>query len=464
MILVSIYASAQKKHESTEVAMQTSLKRLSFVPLCFAALLLAVSCAPTSTQQANTTAPAQAKQQSAEQGVQTATGTIKGISNLAKSISLEVGSGEAAKTMLIRFDDKTKGMQDAIQGEPSIITYTMQGDTPYATELKRKIASIPEGVAEIKTAELVALLGKDPKVFLVDSRPAARYNQAHLPGAHSIPQAKLEKEKTKVLPADKNTPLVFYCGGVTCPFSPASATIAKDLGYTNVMVYHEGEPEWTKAGLPAYSDDDYIVNGNVVVIDLRDPQSAQQGRIKGAYNISYEQLFDKLDDVARNAPLVLYDTQEPEEVVAELREEGFKFVSLVKDGYTGWMKRGGAIEKGPIYANEIRWVRQLGKGEVSLEDFRKAASGEDKNAIIVDARSKEEVAQLGTFKNTINMPLDEIPQRLNELPKDKKIYVHCATGARADMAYNELIKHGFDAKFLLLNIEDAACDCEIIRP
>lgn len=446
--------------------MHNHLKKFRFMPVLFALALLSVSCAPAK-QSATPAGAGQAKQQvkqAAAQDGQTVTGTIKGISRLAKSISLEVGSGEAAKSMLIRFDDKTKGMQDAVQGEPSVVTFTMQGDTPYAIEVKRKVATIPEGVAEIKTAELVTLLEKDAKVFLVDSRPAVRYKQAHLPGARSIPQVKLEQEKAVVLPADKSTPLVFYCGGVTCPFSPASAAIARDLGYTNVFVYHEGEPEWTKAGLPAYSDDDFIVNGNVVLLDVRAPQAAQNGRIKGAYNIPSGQLFDKLNDVARNAPLVLYGEQEPKELVAELRDEGFKFVSLVKDGYEGWVKRGGEIEKGPIYNTEIRWVRQLGKGEVSLEDFRKAASGEDKSAVIVDARTKDEVAKLGRFKNTINIPLDEIPQRLNELPKAKKLYVHCSTGARADMAYNELIKHGYKAKFLLLNIEDAACDCEIIRP
>ena len=317
--------------------MQNYLRQLRLIPLFFALLLLSVSCAPA--KQSTTSAAAHgAKQAAAEQNGQTVTGNIKGISNLAKSISLEVGSGESAKSMLIRFDDKTTGMQDAVQGEPSVITYIMQGDTPYATEVKRKIATIPEGVAEIKTAELVTLLEKDPKVFLVDSRPTARYKQAHLPGAHSIPQAKLEQEKAAVLPADKTTPLVFYCGGVTCPFSPASAAIARDLGYTNVFVYHEGEPEWTKAGLPAYSDDDFIVNGNVVLLDIRAPQTAQNGRIKGTYNIPYDQVFDKLNDVARNAPLVLYGVQEPKDIVAELRDEGFKFVSLVKDGYEGWVK------------------------------------------------------------------------------------------------------------------------------
>ncbi len=441
--------------------MNIPFRKCRCILLCAAITLLGAGCA---AGKADKTAGPAAAPRAAEQNGQTVSGTVKGISNLARSISLEVGRGEAAQTMLIRFDDKTQGMQDVVRGEPGIVTYVMRGATPYATEVKRKIAAIPEGVEEIKTEALVALLKRDPTVFLVDSRPLSRYRQAHLPRAHSIPLARLEEQGAKLLPADTGTPLVFYCGGVTCPFSPASAAIARDLGYTKVMVYHEGEPEWTKAGLPAYSDDDFIVNGNVVVIDLRSPESAQKGRIKGAYNISREDLFRRLDDVARNAPLVLYGEQEPEEVVAELREEGFNFVSLVKGGYEGWSKRGGAIETGPIYNTEIRWVRQLGKGEVSLEDFRKAASGADPDAVIVDARTKEEVARLGRFRNTINIPLDEIPLRLGELPKNKKIYVHCSTGARADMAYNELIKHGYDARFLLLNIEDAACDCEIIQP
>ena len=109
-------------------------------------------------------------------------------------------------------------------------------------------------------------------------------------------------------------------------------------------------------------------------------------------------------------------------------------------------------------------MRKLGKGEVSVADFRKAVLGQDKDAVVVDARTKEEIAELGIFPNTINIPLDEISARLNELPKDKKIYVHCSTGARADMAYNELVKNGYNAKFLLLNIKDAECDCPIIRP
>jgi len=246
--------------------------------------------------------------------------------------------------------------------------------------------------------------------------------------------------------------------------STASAGLAKKLGYTNIHVYLDGEPAWSKANLATYSTTEFIKHGNVVLIDIRPSEKAIAGRIKGAYSVPFDTLESKLNDLPRNAPIVLYGDKEVMDAVVAVREEEFNFVSLVEGGYEGWVKSGGAIEKGPIFNTEIKWVRKLGKGEVSVADFRKAVSGEDKDAVIIDARTKEEVAELGIFKNTINIPLDEIPSRMNELPKDKKIYVHCSTGARADMAYNELVKHGFNVKFLLLNIKDAECDCEIIKP
>lgn len=246
--------------------------------------------------------------------------------------------------------------------------------------------------------------------------------------------------------------------------STASAGLAKKLGYKNVRVYLDGEPAWSKANLATYSTNKFVKTGNVVLVDVRPSEDAVQGRIKGAFSIPYDNLDDRLDDIPRNAPVVLYGEDEVMDAVEDMRDDGFKFVSLVKGGYHGWMDAGEPVEKGPIFNNEINWVRKLGKGEVSVADFRKAVSGEDKDAIIVDARTKEEVADLGIFKNTINIPLDEISNRMKELPKDKKIYVHCSTGARADMAYKELVKNGFNVKFLLLNISDSECDCEIIKP
>jgi rhodanese-related sulfurtransferase len=248
--------------------------------------------------------------------------------------------------------------------------------------------------------------------------------------------------------------------------STTNAGLARKLGYTNVKVYLEGEPAWTKAGNKLYASHDFITTGNIVLIDLRPTSKAIEGRIPRSVSVPYDKLDSRLNDIPRNAPVVLYSDNEQEalDALADLREDGFKLSSLVSGNYAGWVAAGGAIESGPIASTDISWKRKIGKGEVTVEEFKAATEGKVPGVMIIDARTKEEIAEFGKFKNTVNIPLDQIPARIGELPKDKKIFIHCSTGARADLAYQELMKHGFNAKFLLLNIEDAACDCEIIRP
>ncbi|MHB8789704.1 MAG: rhodanese-like domain-containing protein [Desulfobulbaceae bacterium] len=245
-----------------------------------------------------------------------------------------------------------------------------------------------------------------------------------------------------------------------------NAGLAKELGYTNIRGFLAGEPAWIKAGNPVYASKEFVEKGNIVLLDLRAEGKPVQGRIPRSIPISYEQLESRIDDIPHNAPVVLYSDDEKEvmKALAYLREEGFKSVSLVDGNYQGWVASAGAVEKGPIFSTEIKWVRKLGKGEVSVAEFKKAVVGELPDAFVIDSRTKDEVAEFGIFKNTVNIPLDEISKRMNEIPKDKRIFVHCSTGARADLAYRELVKNGYDVKFLLLDITDPECDCPIIRP
>jgi hypothetical protein len=176
--------------------------------------LLAGGCAGTKTAQvAETPAVQQEAQQAAPLVYE---GEIAGVSERAKTISITVGKGEQAKVMMVKFDDKTKGANDAAKGRAAQITYEMRDKDAYATDIKLKLAKLPEGTTEIKTPELQQLIDAKKTLFLVDSRPTARYDQSHLPGAHSIPPVPaLEKKQAEVLPKDKDMPLVFYCGGPT---------------------------------------------------------------------------------------------------------------------------------------------------------------------------------------------------------------------------------------------------------
>ncbi len=57
------------------------------------------------------------------------------------------------------------------------------------------------------------------------------------------------------------------------------------------------------------------------------------------------------------------------------------------------------------------------------------------------------------FPGAVSIPLDDLEKRLAEVPKDKPIVIHCSTGVRAEMAYNELKKAGIDAKYVKAKVD-----------
>ena len=243
--------------------------------------------------------------------------------------------------------------------------------------------------------------------------------------------------------------------------STKNAGLAKKEGYKNVRVYLAGQPAWIKAGNLVYASKGTIEKGNIVLIDLRSEKKSAAGRIPRSVTIPYDTLEDRLDDIPTKAPIVLYSesAEVSADAVEDLRDEGFKKVALVAGGYAGWLKGGGKTVKGPV-VTDIHWKRKLGKGEVSKADFLKAANGQDKSAVILDVRTPEEAAA-GCFKNALTIPLDQIGARLSEIPKDKKIYAHCTTGARADMAAQELKKKGYKAFFLVAEVQCEGNTCEV---
>ena len=73
---------------------------------------------------------------------------------------------------------------------------------------------IPGNYAAV-SIEYVAQQYEANQMIIVDSRPKRpKFDKGHIPSAISIPDTQFDKLKGK-LPADKSTPLVFYCGGFT---------------------------------------------------------------------------------------------------------------------------------------------------------------------------------------------------------------------------------------------------------
>lgn len=87
--------------------------------------------------------------------------------------------------------------------------------------------------------------------LLVDARNQQAYRAGHLAGARSLPYAGERTDLAKFrdeVAVDRS--LILYCSGYGCPDSFDLGLLLIDAGYTDVMVYEGGFPEWQDAGKP----------------------------------------------------------------------------------------------------------------------------------------------------------------------------------------------------------------------
>ena len=85
--------------------------------------------------------------------------------------------------------------------------------------------------------------------------------------------------------------------------------------------------------------------------------------------------------------------------------------------------------------------------------YEKWKNGE---AILLDIRLKEEV-DLVSINCGTNIPLNELPNRYEELPQDKEIVIFCPGKIRAGMAYLFLKTKGYNnIKVLNASLDDIA--------
>ena len=81
--------------------------------------------------------------------------------------------------------------------------------------------------------------------------------------------------------------------------------------------------------------------------------------------------------------------------------------------------------------------------KVSWDDLEKMAH--ENGTLVVDVRNAEEIASSSPIaENAINIPLNDLRDRLEELPHDKHLVVSCASGLRSYYACRILKQHGFE--------------------
>jgi NADPH-dependent 2,4-dienoyl-CoA reductase/sulfur reductase-like enzyme/rhodanese-related sulfurtransferase len=90
---------------------------------------------------------------------------------------------------------------------------------------------------------------------------------------------------------------------------------------------------------------------------------------------------------------------------------------------------------GMIAANVMRGDARI----VQWEDIGR------RDALIVDVREPLEF-ESGHLDGAVNIPLGELRDRMEELPRDREILTYCAVGQRSYYAARALAQHGFDVK------------------
>ncbi|XUL85384.1 MBL fold metallo-hydrolase [Streptomyces galilaeus] len=164
-----------------------------------------------------------------------------------------------------------------------------------------------------------------------------------------------------------------------------------------------------------------------LVLDARDPQEFATGHLLDSLNVPADGRFAEQAGtvVAPDQEIVVIAPQDrEEEIVTRLARIGFDHVG-------GYLREPeGAF---PAMADEMRQASRL-----TAHQLRQALDGEQP-PLVLDVRNTAEREE-GFIEGSAHIPLAELPRRLDEIPADQPLVVHCAGGHRSSIAAS-LLRH-----------------------
>ena len=175
------------------------------------------------------------------------------------------------------------------------------------------------------------------------------------------------------------------------------------------------------------------MNGGAQVVDVREPDEFAAGHLHGSVNIGlggqYATWAGTL--LKRDKPIVLIaNPGREEEAAMRLGRIGFDHVA----GYLG-----GGMQELERRAELVRGTRRVDAMELVKELALRAAE----RPVVLDVRGAKENASK-RIVGSVNVPLNHLEERLTEVPRGKKIVVHCAGGYRSSIAASLLEKNGIE--------------------
>lgn len=338
----------------------------------------------------------------------------------------------------------------------------MGGNHPYKGALGTSVVRVFDSVTGITGLSLkqARAAGMDADVVVVHKE----HHTAYYPGAEMV---------TVLLIYDKKTGVIL--GGQTAGYKGAdkrldviaTAAAAKmtiheladiDLAYSppigtandaiNMAAYTAGNklsgfsPSVTVAEL-----DQFMEKKNPVIIDLRDVFAYQKSHVKGALHLPLELLSQQQDSLDTDRPVVVYDEtgKKGHQALRTLTGLGFKEVINLSGGHISLQRHARAAGFKHLQI-ELLPIKRKSTGAEQTESNGKAVvqANDTSSPMVIDVRTREEFSG-GAYPGAVNIPLDELANRLNELGKnpERPIVVYCASGARSAYAQKMLSQLGY---------------------
>jgi rhodanese-related sulfurtransferase len=384
-----------------------------------------------------------------------------------------------------------------VEGLPpdALVLNVADPDPQVAAKMDEMLSGIPEGWGVITAETLNTELAENPDTILIDVRRQEEVDEKGMIDAANVIHIPIESfvEMKDMWPADKDAPIVVYCG------SGHRSTIAMAIlwanGYTDVHSLKGGFGGWQEAGYPvaggaadldtafatflggmeAYNtvglDDLNLILAEdppPYILDVRQPEELEAaGHIEGAVNIPLREVADNIEFLPSfDTTIVSYcgSGWRCTIAAAALEALGWENVLALKGGsFGGWVDGGYPVIAGaaaePLLLDvaepdaallaEIQGMLQAvpeGYGVITAEALNTQLV-ENPDTILIDVRRTEELAEKGIIEseNWMHIPLEDFIAMKDQWPADldAPIVIYCGSGHRSTLAMAILWSYGY---------------------
>jgi len=323
---------------------------------------------------------------------------------------------------------------------------------------------------------------------LLDARPERLFDKGHIPTSHLLPDTKFDEfyPAFEKLGLAKDDLIVTYCGGVKCGKSLKIAKMLKAKGFTNIKIYLDGEPDWSKQGnyleITITEAKKLFDKGDSYFIDARPERVFKKGTIEGAVNVP----DTKFDEYTSNLPedkaasVVAFcggfKCEKSHIVADKMLAMGYTNVVVYAGGLPEWKPAGYPMAAG----NDGPKKSVKKEAASSSEGFKLEEPGilvtqyfidnlldpakRPADVTIVDVRNEDEVAA-GKIPGSVNVSSkvlheDGCDAFLSKMPKEGRVVFHCASGGRAGEVYFGLLDDCKPADIDRYYFLDAGVNCD----